>query len=129
MDAEGRILFKDYPQDWEKYTLAFPVTHMPNITGAGLMRRYVEVLQFFRPEHIAELYWRTHDRVSPDAAWHTFLWNRVWTNYCLQRGLFRGSPLAATYPGAVAREMPGRPLLDVDGAERNSARWYDETGA
>jgi len=128
-DAEGRILFKNYPDDWEKYTLAFPVTSMPHVTGAGLMRRYFQVLQFFRPEHIAELYWRTHDAVSPDAAWHTFLWNRVWTNYCLQRGLFRGSPLAATYPGAVAREMPGRPLLDVDGAERNSARWYDETGA
>ena len=25
-DAEGRILFKNYPEDWEKYTLAFPVT-------------------------------------------------------------------------------------------------------
>src|SRR5204862_7240838 len=29
MDAQGRILFKDYPQDWEKYPLAFPVTSMP----------------------------------------------------------------------------------------------------
>ena len=26
LDAEGRILFKNYPEDWEKYTLAFPVT-------------------------------------------------------------------------------------------------------
>ena len=34
-DADGRILFKNYPDDWEKYTLAFPVTSMPNITGAG----------------------------------------------------------------------------------------------
>ena len=45
-DAEGRILFKNYPDDWEKYTLAFPVTRMPHVTGAGLMRRYVQVLQY-----------------------------------------------------------------------------------
>jgi radical SAM superfamily enzyme YgiQ (UPF0313 family) len=109
-DAEGRILFKNYPDDWEKYTLAFPVTSMPNITGAGLMRRYFQLLQFFRPEHIANVYWRTHDHVSPDAAWHTFLWNRVWTNYCLQRGLYRDSPLAATYPSEVARDIPARPV-------------------
>src|SRR5438093_10188332 len=89
LDAEGRILFKNYPDDWEKYTLAFPVTRMPHVTGAGLMRRYVQLLQFFRPEHIADLYWRTHDRVSPDAAWHTLLWNRVWTNHWLPRGLHR----------------------------------------
>ena len=105
-DAEGRILFKNYPEDWEKYTLAFPVTSMPHVTGAGLMRRYFEVLQFFRPERIAARYWRTHDTVSPDAAWHAFLWNRVWTNYCLSRGLFRDSPLAATYPLDVPREVP-----------------------
>ncbi len=109
-DAAGRILFKNYPDDWEKYTLAFPVTSMPNVTGAGLMRRYFQVLQFFRPEHIAKVYWRTHDHVSPDAAWHTFLWNRVWTNYCLQRGLYRDSPLAASYPSEVAREIPARPV-------------------
>ncbi len=109
-DAAGRILFKNYPDDWEKYTLAFPVTSMPNVTGAGLMRRYFQVLQFFRPEHIAKVYWRTHDHVSPDAAWHTFLWNRVWTNYCLQRGLYRDSPLAASYPSEVAREIPTRPV-------------------
>lgn len=107
-EAEGRILFKNYPEDWEKYTLAFPVTRMPHVTGAGLMRRYVQVLQFFRPEHVAEIYWRTHDTVSPDAAWHTFLWNRVWTNYCLERGVFRDSPLAATYPPAMPREVPAR---------------------
>ena len=109
-DAEGRILFKNYPDDWEKYTLAFPVTSMPNVTGAGLMRRYFQLLQFFRPEHVAKVYWRTHDHVSPDAAWHTFLWNRVWTNYCLQRGLYRDSPLAATYPSEVARDIPARPV-------------------
>ena len=39
-DAEGRILFKNYPGDWEKYTLAFPVTSMPNVSGAGLMKRF-----------------------------------------------------------------------------------------
>ena len=105
-DAEGRILFKDYPEDWEKYTLAFPVTSMPNVTGAGLMRRYFQVLQFFRPERIARLYWQTHDRVSPDAAWHAFLWNRVWSNYCLQRGLFRDSPFAEEYPSEVPRDIP-----------------------
>ena len=112
-DAEGRILFKNYPDDWEKYTLAFPVTSMPHVTGAGLMRRYFQVLQFFRPEHIAELYWRTYEKVSPDAAWHTLLWNRVWTNYCLQRGLYRESPLAATYPREVPRQIPVRPLGDI----------------
>jgi radical SAM superfamily enzyme YgiQ (UPF0313 family) len=112
-DAEGRILFKNYPDDWEKYTLAFPVTRMPNVTGAGLMKRYFQLLQFFRPEHIAELYWRTYDRVSPDAALHALLWNRVWTNYCLPRGLFRESPMAAAYPPAVPREPPARAVLTV----------------
>lgn len=77
LDAEGRILFKNYPKGWEKYTLGFPVTSMPNISGAGLMRRYVEVLQFFRPERVVERYWRTRETVSPEAAWHAFLWNRV----------------------------------------------------
>jgi radical SAM superfamily enzyme YgiQ (UPF0313 family) len=113
LDAEGRILFKNYPEDWEKYTLAFPVTSMRNITGAGLMRKYVQVLQYFRPEHIAARYWRTHDTVSPEAAWHTFLWNRVWTNYCLKGGVFRRSPLLDTYPAAIPREAPLRPTLDL----------------
>jgi radical SAM superfamily enzyme YgiQ (UPF0313 family) len=106
LDAEGRILFKNYPDDWEKYTLAFPVTRMPHVTGAGLMRRYVEVLQYFRPERIAARYWRTCDTVSPDAAWHAFLWNRVWTNYGLRLGVFRKSPLADTYPVEVPRAVP-----------------------
>jgi radical SAM superfamily enzyme YgiQ (UPF0313 family) len=110
-DAEGRILFKNYPQDWEKYTLAFPVTSLPNISGAGLMRKYVEVLQFFRPERVVERYWRTHDAVSPEAAWHAFLWNRVWTNYCLKNGAFRSSPLADSYPAQLPREIPARPLV------------------
>jgi radical SAM superfamily enzyme YgiQ (UPF0313 family) len=115
MDAEGRILFKNYPQDWEKYTLAFPVIHMPHVTGAGLMRRYVEVLQFFRPEAIAARYWRTHDTVSADAAWHAFLWNRVWTNYALRAGVFRRSPLAASYPAEIPRKVPARstPVRDT----------------
>jgi len=126
-EAEGRILFRNYPDDWEKYTLAFPVTSMPNVTGAGLMRRYFQLLQFFRPEHIAELYWRTHDRVSPDAAWHTLLWNRVWTNYCLQRGLFRDSPLASTYPREVPREIPTRPILALD-PEAAATPCYGEGG-
>ncbi|MBS1819728.1 MAG: B12-binding domain-containing radical SAM protein [Acidobacteria bacterium] len=112
-DADGRILFKNYPQDWEKYTLAFPVTSMPNISGAGLMRKYIEVLQFFRPERIIERYWRTHDTVSPEAAWHTFLWNRVWTNYCLRNGAFRSSPLVDSYPAAIAHEVPARILSEV----------------
>ena len=110
MEAEGRILFKDYPQDWEKYTLAFPVTSMPNISGAGLMRKYVELLQFFRPERVAARYWKTHDTVSPEAAWHAFLWNRVWTNYCLKNGAFRRSPGFEDYPAAITRSAPERPL-------------------
>jgi radical SAM superfamily enzyme YgiQ (UPF0313 family) len=108
MDAEGRILFKNYPDDWERYTLAFPVTKMPHVTGAGLMRRYVELLQYFRPERIAERYWQTHESVSPEAAWHAFLWNRVWTNYGLKNGVFRRAPLADLYPAAVPREVPAR---------------------
>ena len=116
-DAEGRILFKNYPDDWEKYTLAFPVTSMPNVTGAGLMRRYFQLLQFFRPERVAKVFWRTHDHVSADAAWHTMLWNRVWTNYCLQRGVYRDSPLAASYPAAVPREAPPRPSPVADTTE------------
>jgi radical SAM superfamily enzyme YgiQ (UPF0313 family) len=106
MDAEGRILFKDYPADWERYTLAFPVTRMPHVTGANLMRKYVEVLQYFRPERIAARYWRTRETVSPEAAWHTFLWNRVWTNYCLRQGAFRQSPLVDSYPAEVPRAVP-----------------------
>ena len=113
-EGEGRILFKNYPEDWEKYTLAFPVTSMPNVTGAGLMRRYFQVLQFFRPEHVASLYWRTHDTVSADAAWHTFLWNRVWTNYCLQRGVFRNAPLASGYPPEISREPQARVRSTAD---------------
>ncbi len=112
-DAEGRILFKNYPEDWEKYTLAFPVTSMPHVTGAGLMRRYVQVLQYFRPEHIAARYWRTYETVSPEAAWHVYLWNRVWTNYCLRNGAFNRAPLAETYPVEVPREVPLRPTLDL----------------
>jgi hypothetical protein len=108
-DQEGRILFKDYPGDWEKYTLAFPVTRMLHVSGAGLMKRYFEVLQFFRPEHLAELYWRTYREVSPDAAWHVFRWNRVWSNYCLRANLFRRSPLAASYPGQLPLEPPAEP--------------------
>src|SRR5579864_4009528 len=109
LDAEGRILFKNYPEDWERYTLAFPVTSMPHVSGAGLMRRYVEVLQFFRPEHIAARYWRTLETVSPEAAWHTFLWNRVWSNYCLRSGVFRRSAFADLYPPQIPREIPIRP--------------------
>jgi radical SAM superfamily enzyme YgiQ (UPF0313 family) len=116
-DAAGRILFKNYPDDWEKYTLAFPVTSMPNVTGAGLMKRYFQVLQFFRPEHVEKVYWRTREHVSADAAWHTFLWNRVWTNYCLQRGLYRDSPLAASYPLEVPREIPERPITASDAGD------------
>jgi radical SAM superfamily enzyme YgiQ (UPF0313 family) len=108
MDAEGRILFKNYPADWEKYTLAFPVTSMPNVTGAGLMRRYFQVLQYFRPERVIAGYWQTHDTVSADAAWHVYLWNRVWSNYCLERGLFRDSPLASTYSELPRAEPPRR---------------------
>ena len=114
MDAEGRIIFKNYPQDWEKYTLAFPVTSMPHVTGAGLMKRYVQLLQFFRPEHVAARYWRTYETVSPEAAWHAFLWNRVWTNYCLRGGAFRRAPLADIYPTQIPREPPLRPSLDLD---------------
>ena len=106
MEAEDRLLFKNYPEDWEKYTLAFPVTRMPHITGAGLMRKYVEVLQYFRPERIAARYWRTYQTVSPEAAWHTFLWNRVWTNYCLRAGAFHRAPLADSYPREVPRAVP-----------------------
>ncbi|HEX4346154.1 MAG TPA: radical SAM protein [Vicinamibacterales bacterium] len=112
-DAEGRILFKNYPQDWERYTLAFPVTSMPHVSGAGLMKRYVDVLQFFRPEHVAARYWRTYETVSPEAAWHTFLWNRVWSNYCLRQGAFRHAPLIDLYPSEMPREIPARPTLDL----------------
>ncbi|HKT81748.1 MAG TPA: radical SAM protein [Vicinamibacterales bacterium] len=110
-EAEGRILFKNYPEDWEKYTLSFPVTSMPHVTGAGLMRRYVEVLQFFRPERIVERYWQTRATVSEDAAWHSFLWNRVWTNYGLKTGVFRKSPFAADYPAAVPRAIPSSAIV------------------
>jgi hypothetical protein len=86
------------------------VTHHDKISGAGLMRRYVQLLQYFRPERIVERYWRTHDTVSPEAAWHAFLWNRVWSNYGLRSGVFRQSPLASTYPADVRRAVPDRPV-------------------
>jgi radical SAM superfamily enzyme YgiQ (UPF0313 family) len=119
LDAEGRILFKNYPQDWEKYTLAFPVTSMPNVSGAGLIKRYLQVLQFFRPEHVAARYWRTYESVSPEAAWHAFLWNRVWTNYCLRADIFRRAPLAGGYPSELPRDAPLRPSLDLDTIARS----------
>jgi len=86
---------------------------MKRISGAGLMRKYVEVLQFFRPERVAERYWRTRETVSAEAAWHAFLWNRVWTNYCLKIGAFRQSPLVESYPVALPREVPQRPMVTV----------------
>jgi radical SAM superfamily enzyme YgiQ (UPF0313 family) len=104
MEAEGRILFKNYPEDWERYTLAFPVTSMPHVSGARLMAKYFEVLQYFRPERVAARYGRTRDTVSPDAARHAYLWNRAWTNYGLSHNLFRRAPLAAEYPAALAEE-------------------------
>lgn len=106
MDAEGRILFRDWPNDWERYTLSFPVTTFPNTTGAGLMRRYFEVLQFFRPERVEALYRRTSVEVGPDAARHTWLWNRTWTNFSLRHGLFKRAPLAATYPPSLSVGVP-----------------------
>ena len=121
-DEEGRILFKDYPRDWERYTLAFPVTRMLNVSGAGLMKRYFQVLQYFRPENIARLYWRTYREVSPDAAWHVFLWNRVWSNYCLRANLFKHSPLAGSYPREIPREPPVPPEALVEVAEALQSR-------
>jgi radical SAM superfamily enzyme YgiQ (UPF0313 family) len=111
-DALGRILFKNYPDDWEKYTLAFPVISMPHVTGAGLMRKYVEVLQWFRPEHVIDRYRKTRAAVSSAAAWHTFLWNRVWSNYCLRAGVFRHSPLSPTYQ-SIPRAVPDDPAVTV----------------
>jgi hypothetical protein len=78
------------------------------------MRRYFQVLQFFRPEAIAARYWRTYETVSPEAAWHTFLWNRVWANYCLRLGVFRQSPLADSYPDEIPRVEPLRPSAVPD---------------
>lgn len=111
ISQEGRLLFSDYPNDWEKYTLAFPVMAMPHVSGAGLMKRYFEVFQFFRPEHVARLYERTAATVSVDAAEHAYLWNRAWTNYGLRAGIFRRSPLAGSYPS----ELPIVPAMR-DGA-------------
>jgi radical SAM superfamily enzyme YgiQ (UPF0313 family) len=106
LEREGRILFRNYPDDWEKYNLGFPVTALPQVTGAGLLRRYFKVLQWFRPENVARAYWRTFDRVSPEAAWHAYRWNRAWCNYGLGTGLFRHSPYAASYPEALPLRCP-----------------------
>jgi radical SAM superfamily enzyme YgiQ (UPF0313 family) len=108
-DAAGRILFKNYPADWEKYTLAFPVISMPHVTGAGLMRKYIEVLQWFRPDRVMARYWATRETVSAEAAWHTFLWNRVWSNYCLRAGVFRKSLPAARDGDGLPRAIPDAP--------------------
>jgi radical SAM superfamily enzyme YgiQ (UPF0313 family) len=106
LDDEGRIVFKNYPDDWEKHTMAFPVVQPRNVTGAGLMRRYVQLLQFFRPEHVTALYRRTYEKVSPEAAWHLYLWNRIWANQSLRLGVFHDSPLAHSYPNEIPREPP-----------------------
>lgn len=103
MEREGRILFRDFPTDWEKYTLSFPVISMPRMTGAGLMRRYFEVLQFFRPENIARVEARTASEVSVDAAEHISHWNRAWTDYGLAHQLFRERYRA---PRALAEAAP-----------------------
>jgi radical SAM superfamily enzyme YgiQ (UPF0313 family) len=101
MEQDGRIVFNHYPEDWEKYTLAFPVTRMPHVSAAGLMKRYFELFQFFRPERVRRLYERTFETVSPDAARHAYLWNRAWCNYGLRQRLFRRAPLAAAYPAEL----------------------------
>lgn len=113
MRQQGRIVFTNYPEDWEKYTLGFPVTTMPNVTAAGLMKRYFELFQFFRPERVLDRYRRTATSVSADAAFHAFHWNRAWTNYGLRHGLFRRSPLAASYPAALPIQPTG--ALGADG--------------
>jgi radical SAM superfamily enzyme YgiQ (UPF0313 family) len=115
--AEGRLLFTDYPADWEKYTLAFPVMTMPHTTGAALMKRYFELFQFFRPERVEALYHQTAATVSPEAARHAYLWNRAWSNYGLRHGLFRRAPLAATYP----RQLPDQPGPEPIDANQVSA--------
>lgn len=106
LDAEGRILFKDYPADWEKYTFAFPVMDVPGVSGARLMRHYVDLLQFFHPDRVRDRHWRTHDTVSADAAWHAYLWNRGWTNYCIRTGWLRDWPRSGS---ELPREPPARP--------------------
>jgi hypothetical protein len=106
LDAEGRIQFKDYPADWEKYTFAFPVMRMPGVSGARLMRHYVDLLQFFHPDRVRDRYWRTHDTVSPDAARHAYLWNRGWTNYCVRSGWLRDWPRGGP---EIPRDPPERP--------------------
>jgi radical SAM superfamily enzyme YgiQ (UPF0313 family) len=107
--AEGRLLFTDYPSDWEKYTLAFPVMTLPHTSGAALMKRYFELFQFFRPERVEALYHRTAATVSPEAAHHAYLWNRAWSNYGLRHGLFRRAPLAATYPRQLSEQPAATP--------------------
>lgn len=89
MAREGRLLFTNYPSDWERYTLAFPVHEIPNASGARVMMRYFDLLQWFRPDRITERFARTHRTVSADAAWHAYQWNRTWSNYASERGIFR----------------------------------------
>jgi radical SAM superfamily enzyme YgiQ (UPF0313 family) len=89
MDRDGRILFRDWPEDWAKYTLSFPVTSFPNTTGANLMRRWFEVLQFFRPEHVEGVRARTARELGDEAARHAWLWNRTWTTFGERHGRFR----------------------------------------
>jgi radical SAM superfamily enzyme YgiQ (UPF0313 family) len=108
LEREGRILFRNYPDDWENYNLAYPVTLPLQVTGAGLMQRYFKVLQYFRPDNVVRAYWRTFDGVSPEAAWHAYRWNRAWCNYGLSTGLFRHSPHAASYPEVLPSRCPER---------------------
>ena len=70
------------------------------------MRRYFEVLQYFRPDHVESLYRRTYATVTPEAAEHAWLWNRTWTNFALKHGIFRRSPRAADYPAALPWQTP-----------------------
>jgi radical SAM superfamily enzyme YgiQ (UPF0313 family) len=102
LQAEGRIVFDDYPRDWERYTLAFPVTTHPAMSAAGWMKRYFQVLQYFRPEHVRALHRRTTDRVSAEAAEHAWRWNRVWTNYAIGARILRdAAPLPPSIEAAL----------------------------
>lgn len=69
LDAEGRILKKDFPNDWRYYTLNHPVSTFKNLSWRGLVEEMIACYRRFYswPSIFAravEILWRTR-RVLP----------------------------------------------------------------
>jgi hypothetical protein len=62
---------------------------------------------------VAERYWKTHDTVSPDAAWHAFRGTACGRTTAPKNGAFRKSELFESYPESIPRAIPSARRPDV----------------